>query len=98
MAKVSEFGFEPMRNGVAPSPHIPDINERLMLLYRTGDDSGRSMPDNGEFFSGLLPIAEQTALREAEGVMVKGEAWVEIETAAEAEIAALAGTVGVEPA
>lgn len=97
MAGPSEFGGNGVKkNGVFPSPHVPTVNERVMLLYRTGDDSGLTMPDDGENFAGLLPAEIQLALRTAEGVMAKGEVWEEMETAAAQEIAALATTEGVE--
>jgi hypothetical protein len=60
-----------------------------MLLYTTGDASGLSMPDGGEVFAGLLPADEQLAIREAEGVMKKGQVWEEMVVAAEAELPAL---------
>lgn len=97
MAGPSEFGGRGVqKNGVFAAPHVPTVNERVMLLYRTGDDSGLTMPDNGENFAGLLPVEVQTALREAEGVLVKGEVWEEMETQAAQAIAELATSEGVE--
>jgi hypothetical protein len=43
-------------------PHTPTTSERLSLLYRTGDESGRSAPDNGEAFSGLVKRKAQRLL------------------------------------
>jgi len=67
-----------MRNGVQPRPHVPTSSEELSLLYRTGDPTGRSDPDNGEVFSGLLPESVQRALRAQAGDLSKGETWEEI--------------------
>jgi hypothetical protein len=90
LGKASEFGGKIMRNRVQPLPHVPTQSERLMLLYTTGDSSGTSMPDNGETFAGLLPYENQLALREAEGVMRKGEEWERMQTEAAAEIVEIA--------
>lgn len=78
--KPTEFGGRVQRNGiqppVAPKPsrsiptgHVPTGAEKLKLQYQTGqtEDSTRS-PDNGEAFTGILPLKEQIAAREAEGV------------------------------
>lgn len=50
----SEFGGKIQRNNVQPPPHEPTESERLSLMYRTGDESGQSMPDGGEAFNGLV--------------------------------------------
>lgn len=60
-----------------------------MLLYTTGDASGQSNPDKGETFAGLLPADIQRGIREAEGVMTKGQVWEEMQVAAEAELPGL---------
>lgn len=50
----SEFGGTGVnRAGVHPIPHIPTAAEQLSLLYRTGDPSGQTNPDNGEIWQGL---------------------------------------------
>lgn len=74
----SEFGFSSNEHGEAPFPHVPNGHERLRNFYRSGDASGQSPVDGGENFSGLLPYEKQLALRTAEGVMSKGEAWQEM--------------------
>lgn len=80
-----------MRNGVQPSPHIPDPSERLMLAYTTGDDSGLSDPDDGLAFAGMIDESAQREARVAEGVQFEGgEVYQELLTAAEAELAELA--------
>lgn len=37
-----------MRNGVQPQPHEPTADERLSLLYRTGDESGATQTSPGD--------------------------------------------------
>lgn len=72
----SEYGGKVVsRHGVQPAPHVPSESERLSLLYRTGDESGLVDVDDGTVFAGLLPEERQTALREAEGVLKRGEVW-----------------------
>ena len=86
----SEFGGKIQDNNVQPAPHVPTANERMMLLYRTGDMDPSKMPDGGEAFAGLVPAAIQRKRREAEGVFEKGQVWKELNEAAAAELAALA--------
>lgn len=74
----SEFGGRTMRNGVQPRPHVPTSSEELSLIYRTGDPTGLSDPDNGEVFNGLLPEKVQRALRVQAGDLAKGEVWSDI--------------------
>lgn len=58
-------------------------------MYRTGDESGLKDPDDGENFSGLLPLERQTQIREAEGVLKKGEEWDRMQAEGESEVEAL---------
>ena len=86
----SEFGGTGvMRSGVFPPPHIPNAHEKLSLIYRTGDPSGQTVPDNGEIFAGLRGEEAQRKDMEAAGAFVKGTVADELEIAAAAEIAAL---------
>jgi hypothetical protein len=90
---ASEFGGDPNpRTGVQPSPHVPTPSERLMLLYRTGDESGLTDPDDGEVWMGLLSEATQTAKRQAEGVLEKGQEWERLQQLAAPELAELRPT------
>lgn len=80
----SEFGGRVQRNGTQPRPHRPTSSEALSLMYRTGSEDGinpftkRAAPDNGEAFEGLLPVSEQTKIKEAAGDLVKGTIWDEM--------------------
>lgn len=65
----SEFGGKAQRNRVQPpvtpdgrAGHTPTASEQVMLTYTTGDPTGVSDPDNGEAFSGLLPIEQAKEL------------------------------------
>lgn len=91
---ASEFGGKVQKNRIQPLPHTPDPSERLMLLYTTGDESGISMPDNDEAFSGLLPYEEQYAKRAAEGAFDKGQVYKGFLTDAEIAQQELAGSGG----
>lgn len=72
----SEFGgAETTPHGVQPPPHVPTESERISLLYRTGDESGRTPPDDGSVWMGLRSEATQRAIRESEGVLAKGQVW-----------------------
>jgi hypothetical protein len=71
----SEFGGKAGVNRIQPPPHEPTASEQLMLLYTTGDPTGAAVPDDGEAMQGLLPLAEQRAIREAEGALDKGQVW-----------------------
>jgi hypothetical protein len=77
---ASEFGGKPLKTGVQPSPHQPTSSERLMNLYRTGEEAGpvSQVPDSGEVFAGLLPGDVQTETRKNEGALDKGQVWKEI--------------------
>ena len=86
---TSEYGGDPKRNGVQPSPHVPTPSERLSLLYRTGDESGLTDQDQGEVFSGLRTAETQRAIREAEGVFEKGQEWERLKQLADPELAEL---------
>lgn len=94
LGPASEFGGKVQKNGVQPPPHVPTPSERLMLLYRTGDESGMTNQDAGEAMEGLLPVAEQTAIRKAEGVLEKGQVWDEIQEKAKQEIQKIADEQG----
>lgn len=94
LGSASEFGGKVQRNRVQPAPHVPDESERMMLVYTTGDDSGKTDPDNGETFAGLLPEEKVIALREPTGVFKKGQVWDELRVAADQAIAELAATEG----
>lgn len=89
---TSEYGGSDTKTGVQPSPHVPTPSERLSLLYRTGDESGLTDPDNGEVFSGLRTEATQRQLRQAEGVLEKGQEWERLRQLADPEIEALRPT------
>jgi hypothetical protein len=90
---ASEFGGNGVqKNGVFPPPHVPTPSERLSLLYRTGDESGTTDPDSGEVFSGLVSEATQTARRQAEGVLDKGQEWEKLSQEAAPAIQELAPT------
>lgn len=78
-----------MRNGVQPPPHVPTPSERLSLLYRTGDESGVTDPDEGEVFAGLRSAETQRALREAEGLFEKGQVWEQLQDAGTAALSEL---------
>ncbi len=69
----SEHGGKTMRNGVQPFPHEPTASEKLSLAYRTGDESGALNPDEGETFTGFLPLVEQVRIRTDEGVLERGQ-------------------------
>lgn len=62
------------------------------MLYRTGDESGLTEPDNGEVFGGLRSEATQTAIRKSEGVLEKGQVWTQMTQEAEAELQELRPT------
>lgn len=89
---TSEFGGDDTRTGVQPSPHVPTPSERLSLLYRTGDESGLTDPDNGEVFSGIRTMETQTALRKAEGVLEKGQEWERLRQLADPQLQELRPT------
>ena len=75
---ATEFGGDPNKlTGVQPPPHVPTPAERLMLLHRTGDESGNTPPSE-DIWLGLRSEETQRALREAEGVMAKGQEWERI--------------------
>jgi hypothetical protein len=74
----SEFGGKARTNRVQPPPHQPTASEQLMLLYTTGDESGESVPDNGEAMTWLLPYEQQVALRRDAGDLDKGQVWDEM--------------------
>lgn len=78
--QASEFGGKPLETGVQPSPHQPTSSERLMNLYRTGEEIGpvSEVPDSGEVFAGLLPEDSQEEIRIAEGALDKGQVWKEL--------------------
>lgn len=75
----SEFGGKVRLNRTQPSPHEVTPSERLMLTYTTGDETGNSDPDDGEAFSGLLPLDEQAELRQADiDAQGYGSVWEEM--------------------
>lgn len=87
--KPSEFGGKvtsKIGRGIQPSPHVPTPSERLSALYRSGDESGLTPPDNGEVFSGLMGYEKMLAIRTAEGVMEKGQVWEAMEVAGDAAL------------
>lgn len=75
----SEFGGKIGKNRIQPFPHEPTAEEKLMLTYTTGDETGAMDPDDGETFSGLIDYDQQLAIRTAEGVMDKGQVWREMD-------------------
>lgn len=79
----SEFGGAVGVTGLQPSPHTPTPSETLSLLYRTGDPSGASVPDEGETMLGLNPEDVQRALRQQAGDLDKGQVWEEMLQSAE---------------
>ena len=86
----SEFGGTGVnRAGVFPSPHIPTSAEQLSLIYRTGDPSGQTAPDDGEIFSGLRKETVLRAEREAQGAFDHGQTAEDLLIRAQAEIANL---------
>jgi hypothetical protein len=86
----SEFGGKGVnRAGVHPLPHIPVAHEQLSLIYRTGDPSGLTNPDDGEIFSGLRKEAPLRREREAAGVFDKGQVADDLLIQAQSQIAML---------
>lgn len=86
----SEFGGKGVnRAGVYPSPHIPTSAEQLSLIYRTGDPSGQTAPDNGEIFEGVRKVGPLRREMEAAGKFDKGQTADELLIQAQAEIASL---------
>lgn len=79
----SEFGGKTNHLGIQPHPHPPTAEEKLRAVYQTGDElegaDGVYLARDEAAFQGLLPEAEQRAIREAEGVFEKGEIWEEME-------------------
>jgi len=70
----SEFGGKSGPNGFQPvPPAVMSANDKLRALYTTGSETGTEPLDGGVAFTGLLPEAEQRAIREAEGVFEKGQ-------------------------
>ena len=89
---ASEFGGKVQKNGVQPPPHVPTAAERLSLMYRTGSESGLYDADpNGDIWNGLRDEATQRAVRQAEGVLDKGEVWDGIVLAGDQAVAEIAG-------
>ena len=89
-SKESEFGGTGVnRAGVFPPPHVPTAAEQLSLIYRTGDPSGQTRPDNGEIFSGLRKEAVVRAEREAQGAFDHGEIAADLLLQAQDQIASL---------
>lgn len=74
---ATEYGGNPQKNGVQPAVtpngdagHDPTSSEKLMLLYTTGDDTGKSDPEVPRVtFEGLLAREEQIALMKAQGLI-----------------------------
>jgi hypothetical protein len=95
MAKPSEFGGSGVqRNGVFPAPHVPTPSEQLGLIYRTGDPSGLSdLDDENAVWTGLLPAAEQKAIRQAAGDLDVGQVWDQMQQEAALELAELQAQV-----
>jgi hypothetical protein len=92
LGPASEFGGKVQRNRVQPLPHVPTPSERLMLMYTTGDESGLTDPDpNNDVFAGMLPEEEQRAIRQAEGVLEKGQEWEALKQQGAQDIADLVG-------
>lgn len=70
----SEFGGAGVnRAGVYPVPHIPTAAEQLSLMYRTGDPSGLTNPDDGQIWSGLRKEEPMRTEAIAAGKFDKGE-------------------------
>jgi hypothetical protein len=83
---ASEFGGKTNRLGIQPPPHPLSAYEKLRAIYLSGDELERGdLPPqrNREAMQGLLPEAEQIALREEEGVLDKGQVWEEMLQAGE---------------
>jgi hypothetical protein len=92
LGKPSEFGGKVRRNRTQPPPHVPTPSERLMLMYTTGDESGLLDPDvNNDVWTGFLPEEEQRAIRQAEGVLDKGQEWDALVQEGDLAITDLAG-------
>lgn len=90
---ASEFGGNGVNKaGVFPAPHVPTPSERLSLLYRTGDESGLTDPDDGEVWTGLRTVETQTAIRKAEGVLEKGQEWERLRQLADPQLQELRPT------
>lgn len=71
---ASEYGGKTGANGFQPvPPHVMTASEKLRSIYTTGTESGTEPLDGGVAFAGLLPESEQRAIREAEGVLDKGQ-------------------------
>jgi hypothetical protein len=72
---ASEFGGAvKSRVGIQPTPpHVLTADERLRLIYLTGQDTELLPPDDGLSFNGLIPEEIQRELRKAEGVLEKGQ-------------------------
>lgn len=48
-----------------PEPD-PSASDQLRNIYRSGDPTGRSKPDDGSTFTGLLPTDKQRRARQDE--------------------------------
>lgn len=73
---ASEFGGAVRsRVGIQPTPpHVLTAEERLRLIYLTGQDTELLAPDPElESFHGLNLEPVQRAIREQEGVLEKGQ-------------------------
>lgn len=81
----SEFGGKTNQLGIQPFPHTPEAHEQLRRLYQSSEAATAELTadiprdEDNETFEGLLPEAEQRAIREAEGVFEKGQVWEEME-------------------
>lgn len=86
----SEFGGTGVnRAGVHPVPHIPNAHEQLSLIYRTGDPSGQTNPDDGEIFAGLRKEEPMRTELEAAGKFDKGQYAEQLLEQAQSQIKAL---------
>lgn len=86
----SEFGGTGVnRAGVHPVPHIPTAAEQLSLMYRTGDPSGQTPPDDGQIWTGLRKEEVMRRELEAAGRFDKGEYAAALTEEAQSQIRAL---------
>ena len=74
----TEFGGKTGSTGIQIPPHPPNAHEKLMLIYRTGDESGAFADDSGENWDGLIDYDQKLEEMETAGLMDKGQVWEEM--------------------